>query len=106
MNLDQDFFQVSKLNEDQKKESSPEMENFFSPNIGEDQKNKVFTRNGTLFLSTDLRSDAHQSQCIGGSSVARGGGGAIAPPIGLPIKMQNKENTTFLTLLRLSFALD
>ena len=68
MNLDQDFFQVSKLNEDQKKESSPEMENFFSPNIGEDQKNKVFTRNGTLFLSTDLRSDAHQSQCVGGDA--------------------------------------
>ena len=41
------------------------------------------------------------------SSVARGGaGGAIAPPIGLPTKMQNKENTTFLALLRLSFALD
>ena len=39
-----------------------------------------------------------------GSSVARGG--AIAPPIGLPIKMQNKKNTTFLALLRLSFALD
>ena len=41
------------------------------------------------------------------SSVARGGaGGAIAPPIGLPTKMQNKENSTFLALLRLSFALD
>ena len=43
MNLDQDFFQVSKLRED-------------------------FTRNGTLFLSTDLRSDAHQSQIIGGDA--------------------------------------
>ena len=40
------------------------------------------------------------------SSVARGGGGAIAPPISLPTKMQNKENSTFLALLRLSFALD
>ena len=48
MNLDQEFFQVSKLSEDQKK--------------------KVFTRNGTLFLSTDLRSDAHQSQIIGGDA--------------------------------------
>ena len=48
MNLDEDFFQVSKLSEDQKK--------------------KVFTRNGTLFLSTDLRSDAHQSQIIGGDA--------------------------------------
>ena len=42
------------------------------------------------------------------SSVARGGGrgGATAPPIGLPTKMQNKKNTTFLALLRLPFALD
>ena len=48
MNLNQDFFQASKLTEDQKK--------------------KVFTRNGTLFLSTDLRSHAHQSQIIGGNA--------------------------------------
>ena len=41
------------------------------------------------------------------SSVARGGGrGGYSPPIGLPTKMQNKKNTTFLALLRLSFALD
>ena len=48
MNLDRDFFQVSKLSEDQK---------------------KVFTKNGTLFSpnsSGDLRSDADQSQIIGG----------------------------------------
>ena len=31
-------------------------------------KKKVFTRNETLFLSTDLRSDAHQSQIIGGDA--------------------------------------
>ena len=52
MNLDQDFFPVSKLSEDQKK--------------------KGFTRNGTLFFfpnsSTDLRSDAHQSQIIKGGA--------------------------------------
>ena len=65
MNLDQDFFQVSKLSEDQKKKtSSPEMEHFFS-RIQVKTKKKVFTRNGTLFLSTDLRLDAHQSQIIG-----------------------------------------
>ena len=49
MNLNQDFFQVSKLREDLKKK-------------------QVFTTNGTLFSlssSTDLRSDAHQSQIIG-----------------------------------------
>ena len=44
MNLDHDFFQVSKLSEDQK------MEHFFSPTSGEDQKKKVFIKNGTLFF--------------------------------------------------------
>ena len=45
------------------------MEHFFSPNLGEDQnKKKVFTRKGTLFSSTDLRSDAPQSQIIGGDA--------------------------------------
>ena len=69
MNLDQDFFQVSKLSEDQKKVVIKNG-TFFSPISGEDQK-KVFTRNGTLFSpnsSTDLRSDAHQSQIIGGDA--------------------------------------
>ena len=45
--------------------------NTFSPNSGEDQKKKVFTKNGTLFSpnsSGDLRSDAHQSQIIGGDA--------------------------------------
>ena len=32
------------------------------------KKKKVFTRNGALFLSTALRSDAHQSQIIGGDA--------------------------------------
>ena len=39
------------------------------------------------------------------SSVAGGGGGYI-PPADLSTKMQNKKNTTFLALLRLSFALE
>ena len=42
----------------EKKRSSPEMEHFF-PQIQAKTKKKVFTRNGTLFLSTDLRSDAY-----------------------------------------------
>ena len=49
MNLDHDFFQVSKSSEDQTK--------------------KVFTKTGTLFSpnsSGDLRSDAHRSQIFGG----------------------------------------
>ena len=66
INLDHDFFQVSKLSEDQT------MEHFFSPNSDEDRKKKkkkVFTKNGTLFspnTGKDLRSGAHQSQIIGG----------------------------------------
>ena len=40
------------------------------------------------------------------SSVAGGGGGGYISPIGLLTKMQNKKNTTFLALLRLSFALE
>ena len=51
MNLDHDFFQVSKLRKDQKKRSSPKMEHFFSANS-----------------SGDLRSDAHQSQIVGGDA--------------------------------------
>ena len=35
-----------------------------------------------------------------------GGGGVIAPPIGLTTKMLNKEDTMFLALLRLVFALE
>ena len=41
-----------------------------------------------------------------GTSVARGGGGAIAPPIGMSTKMQNEKNTTSLALLRLFYALE
>ena len=77
MNLDQDFFQVSKLSANQKKKrksSSPETDHFFSPNS-----------------STDLRSDAHQSHIFGGDTsedhtqIVRGGysqiiGGIYPPP--------------------------
>ena len=52
MNLEHDFFQVSKLSEDKEKE-------------------KIFTTNKTLFSPNsgeDLRSDAHQSQIIGGDT--------------------------------------
>ena len=41
----------------------------FSPKSGEVQKKKVFTKNRTLFSPNsggDLRSDANQSQIIGG----------------------------------------
>ena len=52
MNLDHNFFQVSKLSEEQKKKKKNGLHikwnTFFSPNSGEDQKKKVFTKNGTL----------------------------------------------------------
>ena len=51
MNLDQDFFQVSKLSEDQKKKGLHQKWNTFSPKS-----------------RTDLRLDAHQSQIIGGDA--------------------------------------
>ena len=42
------------------------MEHFFSPNSGEDQKQKKDVhQKWNTFLSTDLRSNAHQSQIIG-----------------------------------------
>ena len=51
MSLDQDFFRVSKLREDQKKSLHQKWNTFFPPNS-----------------STDLRSYAHQSQIIGGDA--------------------------------------
>ena len=57
MDLDHDFFQVSKLSEDQflgeRIKRRPKKKNF-SPNSGEDhkkkqKKKKVFTKNGTFF---------------------------------------------------------
>ena len=52
MNLDQDFFQVSKLSEDQK------MEHFF-PRIQvktkKKKEKKVFTKNGTLFPRIQMK---------------------------------------------------
>ena len=70
MNLEHDFFQVSKLSEDQKNRSSPKMEHFSSPNSGEDQNKKRSSRQMEYFFSPnsgeDLLSDTHQSQIIRG----------------------------------------
>ena len=69
MNLDHNFVQVSKLSEDQKKMFSPKMEHFSQIKVKTKFKKKVFTNNGKLFFpnsSGNLRSDAHQSQIIGG----------------------------------------
>ena len=75
-------------------------------NNGDLEKAKKTLHYQCVVLASVLNNFFHAWAGI--SSVARGGGagGAIAPPIGLPTKMQNKENTTFLALLRLSFALD
>ena len=91
MKLDHDFFQVSKLSEDQKKRSSPNWKTFFSriqvktkkkvfikigglfsPNSGEDQIKKKCSSKVEDFLSPnsieDQRSDADQSQISGGDT--------------------------------------
>ena len=54
INLDHDFVQVSKLNEDQKK-SSLKMELFFSPNSGEDQKKRFSPKMKYFFPPNTLR---------------------------------------------------
>ena len=60
MNLDQDFFQVSKLREDQKKRFSPEMKYIFFPNSGEDQKKKksLHQKWNTFFLRIQVQTCA------------------------------------------------
>ena len=68
MSLDQDLFQVSKLSEDQKKGLHQKRNTFFPKFRCRPPPKKVFTGDGTLFLSTDLRSDAHQSQIIRGDA--------------------------------------
>ena len=81
MNLDHDFFQVSKLSEDQK------MKHFFSPNSGENQNKKSLHQKWTLFSPNsgkDLRSDARQSQIIGGmlmKTILKLLGGYIPPSL-------------------------
>ena len=57
MNLYHNFFQVRKFSEDQKKRSSPKLEEFFSPTSSEDQKTAP---------NVIQPSDADQSQIIGG----------------------------------------
>ena len=100
MNLDHDFVQVSKLTEDKKRSSSKTEQHFF-PQIQVKTKKKIFTENRTLFSlksSGHLRSDAHQSQIIGGDAdvdrrVARnsqwgglfGGSGGGAPSRRMPV---------------------
>ena len=72
MNRDHDFYQVSKLSEDQKnkKRSSPKPEPFFSSNSSEDQKKGLHQKWNTFSPNScgDLHSDANQSQIIGGNA--------------------------------------
>ena len=68
MNLDHDFLQMRKLSEDEKKKVFTKNGTIFFSRIQVKQK-KVFTKDGTFFSpnsSEDLRSDAHQCQIIGG----------------------------------------
>ena len=69
MNLNHDFVQVRKLSEDQIKNSLPKVEPFF-PQIQVKTKKKRSSPKVEHFFppnsSGHLRSDAHQSQIIGG----------------------------------------
>ena len=69
MNLDHDNFQVSKLSEDQKKSSSPNIEELFSRNLSEDQNKKsspkieeFFPRNLVKTTKKVLTSSSAQMQ--------------------------------------------
>ena len=89
MNLDQNFFQMSKLSEDRKKRFHQKWNTFFSPSS-----------------SRDLRSDAHQSQIIGGDAdedhtqIVGGDtvkllGGYIPPDFGIPANLGSVKNFSF-----------
>ena len=65
MNLDHDFFHVSKLSEDQKKEKVfTKLSKVFSSNSSEDQK-KVFVKLSRVFSSNSSDSHADHSEIIG-----------------------------------------
>ena len=72
MNLDHHFFQVNILSEEQKKKVFTKNGTLFSPNLGEDKK-KVFTKNGT-------RRVARHSQWGGAVADLGGDGGDASPP--------------------------
>ena len=65
MNLNHNFFQASKLSEDQKKIGLHQKWNHFSsPNSAEDQKKRSSPKMEHFFRG-NLGSDAHQSQIFG-----------------------------------------
>ena len=76
MNLDHDFFQVSKLAEDQKKGLHENFKEFFFPNSNEDQK-KDLQQNFRSFSSNS--SDADQIQVIHVQTRVKLLGGYISP---------------------------
>ena len=82
MNLDHDFVQVSKLSEDQQKKVFTKDGTLFFPKIQVKTKKKRFSPKMEHFFSPNssehLRSDAHQSQTIGGDAVKLLGG--FPPP--------------------------
>ena len=93
MNLDQDFFQGSKLSEDQKKKVFTRNRTLFSPNSGEDQKKGLHQKWNTFFPEFKYRpalrftpesnywrdADEDHTQIVGGDTVKLLGG--IYPPL-------------------------
>ena len=55
MNLDHDFFQVSKLSEDQKKVLHQKWNSFFPPNSGEDQKKGFHQKWNSIFPQIQVK---------------------------------------------------
>ena len=87
MNLDHDFVQVSKLSEDQKKVFTKNGTLFFLKIQVKTKKKRSLPKMEHIFLpnsSEHLRSDAHQSQTIGGDT-AKLLGGYIPPGFGTPV---------------------
>ena len=58
MNLDHDFFQMSKLSEDQKKQVFTKNETLFSPTSGEDQKKRSSPEIEHFFLRNQMETCA------------------------------------------------
>ena len=91
MNLDHDFFQVSKLSEDQKIRSSPKERKLCSPNCSGD------LRSNTPKSNYWEDADADYTQIIGGDTVKLLGGyisSSLLPGFDTPVGEKMKQRQT------------
>ena len=87
MNLNHNFFHVSKFSEDQKKRSSPKIEAFLSPKSRKDQN-----KGPNIIQRSDA--DVNHSQIIGGNAVKLLGG--IYPPSPLGFRHPCQDASTLI----------